>query len=202
MEMMRNPHAMQQAMRSQDLMMSQLENHPLGFNALRRMQEDIADPMMQAAADAQQQQAQQPNPWAAPAAPVNTTSPNTSAMPNPWGGGAQGAAVPNPWGANSQGAFAGMPGMGGYGGAGGLGGMGGFGGMDPNQMSSMMSNPMVQQQMAMMMNNPAMLQQMASMNPQLAPMLNNPQVRAMLSNPALMQQMMNPANLQVRPCVI
>jgi len=37
MEMMRNPAAMQQAMRSQDLQMSQLENIPGGFNAMRRM---------------------------------------------------------------------------------------------------------------------------------------------------------------------
>ena len=41
MEMMRNPNAMQQAMRSQDLAMSQIENLPGGFNALRRMYEDV-----------------------------------------------------------------------------------------------------------------------------------------------------------------
>ena len=41
MEMMRNPNAMQQAMRSQDLAMSQIENLPGGFNALRRMYEEV-----------------------------------------------------------------------------------------------------------------------------------------------------------------
>ena len=42
MEMMRNPNAMQQAMRSQDLAMSQIENLPGGFNALRRMYEEVS----------------------------------------------------------------------------------------------------------------------------------------------------------------
>ena len=41
MEMMRNPHAMQQAMRSQELAMSQIENMPGGFNALARMYQDV-----------------------------------------------------------------------------------------------------------------------------------------------------------------
>lgn len=41
MEMMRNPNAMQQAMRSQDLAMSQIENLPGGFSALRRMYEEV-----------------------------------------------------------------------------------------------------------------------------------------------------------------
>jgi hypothetical protein len=41
MEMMRNPNAMNQAMRSQELAMSQVENMPGGFNALRRMYEDV-----------------------------------------------------------------------------------------------------------------------------------------------------------------
>lgn len=42
MEMMRNPNAMQQAMRSQDLAMSQIENLPGGFSALRRMYEEVS----------------------------------------------------------------------------------------------------------------------------------------------------------------
>jgi hypothetical protein len=42
MEMIRNPNAMQQMQRSQDLTMSQIENIPGGFNALRRMYEDVS----------------------------------------------------------------------------------------------------------------------------------------------------------------
>ena len=41
MQMMRNPNAMREAMRHQDMAISQLENHPEGFNALRRMYEDV-----------------------------------------------------------------------------------------------------------------------------------------------------------------
>jgi ubiquilin len=41
MEYMQNPNAMREMMRSQDLAMSQIENHPEGFNALRRMYEDV-----------------------------------------------------------------------------------------------------------------------------------------------------------------
>merc|ERR1719440_2086898 len=58
MEMARNPAAMQQMMRNQDLAMSQLENHPGGFQALRRMYTDVQEPMMQASIDAAQQQQQ------------------------------------------------------------------------------------------------------------------------------------------------
>jgi len=190
MEMMRNPHAMQQAMRSQDLQISQLENHPLGFNALRRMQEDVADPLMRAA---QEGSATTPNPWAASAAAQQQSStPNTDALPNPWGG-----AVTNAQGgAGGANPFAGMGGAGGANPFAGMGGAGGMGGMDPNQMASLMSNPMMQQQMQRMMNDPATMQQMAAMNPAMAPMLNDPQFRAMMSNPQVMQQMMNPATMQ------
>ena len=37
LEMMRNPNAMREAMRHQDIALSQLENHPEGFNAMRRL---------------------------------------------------------------------------------------------------------------------------------------------------------------------
>jgi ubiquilin len=188
MEMMRNPHAMQQAMRSQDLMISQLENHPLGFNALRRMHEEVTEPMMEAAANAQQT----PNPWAqVQQTPVaQPTSLTSTALPNPWGGSPN--PNPNPWAGLSAGATPGAtnpfsmlqnPMLSGLG--------------DESQMMAMMSNPLVQQQMAAMMQNPQMLQQIASMNPQMAPIVNSPQFRAMMSNPQLLQQMMNPSNMQV-----
>jgi ubiquilin len=105
MEMMRNPAAMQQAMRNQDLAMANLENHPEGFNALRRMYEDVQEPMMEATTNAaansrnsSQQQTSSTNPWA-------TGAPNTSALPNPWGAPQNQQQSPNP--------FGGMGGMGG-----------------------------------------------------------------------------------------
>jgi len=48
METARNPAAREQMMRSNDLAMSQIENHPEGFNALRRMYHEIQEPMMDA----------------------------------------------------------------------------------------------------------------------------------------------------------
>jgi ubiquilin len=169
MEMMRNPAAMQEAMRNQDRAISNLENHPEGYNALRRMYEDIQEPMMEAAG----------NPFGTPAAagPSSTasgtggsTAPNTSALPNPWGAPAAGAAPA----ANPFAGMTGMPGMGGGGGGmgggganpfAGMGGMGGggMGGMpgmgDPAQMQAMLQNPMVQQMMQQLASNPAQMEQ-------------------------------------------
>jgi ubiquilin len=173
MEMMRNPNAMREAMRNQDLAMSHLENHPEGFNALRRMFEDVQEPMMEASQNLGSMNAPNStnsNPWS-----VNNANgtPNTAALPNPWGGAPQqtsfGAAAANPFGAgaNPFGAganpFAGFPGAQAganpfganpFGGAG-LGGMNGLAGMDPAMIQAMMNDPMVQQ----MMSNPQMIQQ-------------------------------------------
>ena len=41
LEMMRNPRAMQEVMRQNDVAMSQLETHPEGYNALTRMYEQV-----------------------------------------------------------------------------------------------------------------------------------------------------------------
>ena len=49
MEMARNPAAMQQAIRNQDLALSQIENVPGGFNALTRMYHEVQEPMLEAA---------------------------------------------------------------------------------------------------------------------------------------------------------
>jgi len=204
MQMMRNPNAMREAMRHQDLAMSHLENHPEGFNALRRMYEEVQEPMMEATSGAGQQQTQSgqqqsTNPWA-------TGAPNTSALPNPWGGtptqpaagngaGTGGGMGTNPFLAAMGG---GMPGMGGGGmpgtGGGSMPGMGGLPGMgDPAQIAAMMQNPMVQQ----MLSDPNMIDQMARMNPQLGSMLQaNPQLRSMLTNPDMIRQMTDPNNLQ------
>merc|ERR1719326_2414700 len=74
MEAIRNPAQMREMQRSQDLAMAHLENHPEGFNALRRMYEDVQEPLMQATADAAQQP---PGAGGAAAAP-------SGVLPNPW----------------------------------------------------------------------------------------------------------------------
>lgn len=50
MEAMRNPAAMREMMRSQDTALRNIESHPEGFNALRRMYHDVQEPLMDAAA--------------------------------------------------------------------------------------------------------------------------------------------------------
>lgn len=143
LQMMSNPNAMQEAMRHQDMALSRLENHPEGFNALRRMYEDVQEPLMEATQNAfgqsnQQTQQQQPqsNPWA-------SNTPNTAALPNPWGRPAA-ATNPNPFSPSNFGGMmggAGMPGMPNL--------------NDPNAMAQMMRDPMVQQ----MLQNPEVMMQ-------------------------------------------
>eukprot|EP00301_Raphidiophrys_heterophryoidea_P023474 c7352_g1_i1.p1 GENE.c7352_g1_i1~~c7352_g1_i1.p1 ORF type:complete len:287 (+),score=64.89 c7352_g1_i1:46-861(+) len=48
MEAMRNPDMMREMMRNTDRAMSNIEAHPEGFNALRRMYQDVQEPLMEA----------------------------------------------------------------------------------------------------------------------------------------------------------
>jgi ubiquilin len=91
--MMRNPNAMREAMRSQDLAMSQLENIPGGFNALRRMYEDVQEPIADMSANLQNRESQ----TMGSSSSVPLATPNTSALPNPWGAATSGTSLPNPW---------------------------------------------------------------------------------------------------------
>ena len=49
MRAMQDPSVMQEMVRSQDRAMSNISNHPGGFDALRRIYRDIQEPMMSAA---------------------------------------------------------------------------------------------------------------------------------------------------------
>jgi len=184
MEMARNPAAMQQAIRNQDLALSQIENVPGGFNALTRMYHEVQEPMLEAAMGNQSsdastsgaptgavsQEGALPNPWATPTPPAPS-----------WGGDGTGGAnagfgvggMANPFAAN-PGVMGGMPDMG-----------------------TMMQNPAVQSMMSQLMSNPAMMQQMIDSNPMLRQMVDtNPGMRTMLSDPAFLQQATSPAAMQ------
>lgn len=87
-EVARSPARLREAMRHQDLALSQLENHPEGFRALRRMYEDVQSPLLDGIDDiastppangAQQNQQQQQQQQSA--LPGNAPS---GALPNPW----------------------------------------------------------------------------------------------------------------------
>jgi len=170
MEYMANPQAMQQMMRSQDLAMSQIENHPEGFNALRRMYNEVNEPMYEAMTQSfqQQQQPQSNTTSTGTTAPATGTGPNTAALPNPWAsrsattGTAAPTAVPP---------FGGTPGMGAapplfpnmFGGAPPPNGQGALG--PPANMDSamqMMQNPMMQAMMQQMLSNPAFVDQVGT----------------------------------------
>lgn len=132
MEMMRNPNALREAQRSQDLQMAQLENLPGGFNALQRMFEQVQEPMMEAAQNMGTNGANNGTAASSSAGSAAPSNPTNTALPNPWGGGGGSAgssgapgAPGAPAGAVNPFAAMGAGGFNPYAGMGGLGGMGG-----------------------------------------------------------------------------
>lgn len=153
--------AMQQMQRSQELAMSQLENHPGGFQHLRRMYTDVMEPMNDAMSAS-------PTP-STPSAPVS----REGALPNPWASPSAPSAPTNqsqrpvfsaPTGSSGNG-------MGGLFGAGMGGGMSGIPGMFPGTPTGGMNsaqnavamnalrNPAIRQMMSQMMSDPNTIQQ-------------------------------------------
>jgi len=74
-EVARNPARAREAMRQQDLSMSQIESHPEGFNALRRMYSEVQEPLMEGLMGPAESSGGN-----IPPADVDPNSP----MPNPW----------------------------------------------------------------------------------------------------------------------
>uniref|UniRef100_A0A7S3VGM9 Ubiquilin n=1 Tax=Chaetoceros debilis TaxID=122233 RepID=A0A7S3VGM9_9STRA len=214
MEMMRDPSAMQNAMRNQDLALSQIENIPGGFNALRRMYEDVQAPMMDAMASGNSGDSASgnttrssenqrsgaagtamPNPWASSNSTTSntnanptgnsTSAPNMNSMNNPF------AAMANA-NANANSNPWGMPPPQGQGNNNSMGGMpAGMPGMPgmPNNMNmeqtiEMLENPMMNQMMSNLMSDPAMMQNMINSNPMLRQLTE--------SNPQVAAMMSNP----------
>jgi len=216
MEMASNPAAMQEMMRQQDLAISQIENHPEGFNALRRMYEDIQEPMLEAQTNAAQSFTR--NPWGTlnqtaqhdSSQNSQTSEPNTSALPNPWARSTpqlrpfpsmspqsfsppsqQTSSTPTststPPSTSTPQPFPQMFPM----------GFGGFPGQNPPNMNQMMQDPSFQQTLQLMRSNPALFQQMISSNPMMRPLLDsNPELTQILQNPEMLQRMFDPQNFQ------
>ncbi|GMF41514.1 unnamed protein product [Phytophthora fragariaefolia] len=199
MEAMRNPAAMREMMRSQDTALRNIESHPEGFNALRRMYHDVQEPLMDAAASGAPAPRGPAFTMPGVAGGSSSTATSTGAATSTSGNvtaTANANANANPWAANS-GANANANANGfnpwGAGGAG-LGGMG----ANPEVMTQMMQSPLFQAALDQVTSNPEQfLAQMEAMNPQMAAMLNaNPQMRQMMANPEFLRQAMNPQNLQ------
>ena len=210
MRMASNPALRREMMRNQDRALQNIEAHPEGFNHLRRMYENVQAPMMEASINA----ANANNPFANNVSPSvrqaqqeaqrqeaergqgNSTSPNTQALPNPWGRPtAQRPSNPpaNTNGAGGNNVNRNLGNL--FGGGMGLGG--GAANMDPNQVANMMENPMMQNMMNQIISDPNFLSNMEQSNPMIRQMFQqNPMIRQMMQNPAMMRQMMNPATIR------
>lgn len=206
MQMMRDPSAMQNMMRQQDIAMSNIENMPGGFDALRRMYTEVQEPMMDAMSGGGQNEGSTSGGSGSSSRDGGTSGAAGAAMPNPWGtsssssssagaggssataGSGPGSAPFNPWAAGGAGVVgnsaAGANPWAAAGGAGASGALGAganpwaAGGAGATGMPGMPSdmNGMVE-----MLENPMMRQMMDQM----------------MSNPQMMQQMMN-SNPQLR----
>jgi ubiquilin len=191
MEIARNPQLMREMMRNTDRAMSNIEAHPEGFNALRRMYENIQDPMLEASSGL----GAQPSNNQTVVNPDTSASPDSAtAIPNPWAPASSNSSNANSGAQASSAAPAANP-FAGF-------GMGGAGGMDPfsmnpDQMAQMLDNPFVQQMMRNMMSNPEVMEQMISSNPMARQMMDsNPQMREMMRSPEFLQMMSNPDTMR------
>eukprot|EP00299_Pterocystis_sp_00344_P011303 c5241_g1_i2.p1 GENE.c5241_g1_i2~~c5241_g1_i2.p1 ORF type:complete len:407 (-),score=90.80 c5241_g1_i2:37-1257(-) len=227
MQAMRNPELMRELMRNVDRSMSNIEAHPEGFNALRRMYHEVQEPLMESAnpfaslmeppasetapaANADTQNTPLANPWAAPQ--TNTNAPWAAGGGaggfgsgfGGFGGFGGGSGLGEFGGAGGAGAFggAGGAGLGAFGGAGGLGAFGAGAdpmmGMTPEQISQLMQNPQIQQMTRAMLSDPAFMEQALNSNPMARQMLDaNPGMRQMLSDPATLRALSDPNTIQV-----
>mmetsp|Transcript_16618 Transcript_16618/g.24603 ORF Transcript_16618/g.24603 Transcript_16618/m.24603 type:complete len:482 (-) Transcript_16618:144-1589(-) len=189
LEMMRNPAAMREAMRSQDLAMSNLETHPEGFNALRRMYTEVQEPMMEAMSGVGRDDNSSTNSSTRQNNSANANNNQSSAMPNPWAPtpppssqpAQQNTTTTNPWSSPATNAGAGNPSN--------------FGVPDTSAMMSMLQNPVYSQMMQQIFNDPAMVDQMMATNPQFRSILEaSPEMRTRL--PQIMSSMADPSNFQ------
>ncbi|XP_010548223.1 PREDICTED: ubiquitin domain-containing protein DSK2a-like [Tarenaya hassleriana] len=211
----RNPELMREMMRNTDRAMSNIEATPEGFNMLRRMYENVQEPLLNATTGAGTTGTDATNPFASllgtqlrdgstnqPATASensdNSPAPNANPLPNPWAstGNTGRASQTNTTGSDT--AREDMPrspaGLGG--GLPGLDNM--FGAMpDANLLSQLMQNPAVNQMMQSLLSNPQYMNQILNLNPQLRGMLDsNTQLREMLQSPDLLRRMTSPDTLQ------
>ncbi|KAK8567889.1 hypothetical protein V6N13_105836 [Hibiscus sabdariffa] len=219
LEAARNPELMREMMRNTDRAMSNIESSPEGFNMLRRMYENVQEPLMNATTG-NDGNSQSSNPFAAllgnlgdsqaRATPNNTSAhgsettqgqanPNTNPLPNPWGNTVGGGGTQTNSTARSNPAGdARVPGLGGLGGLGLLDMPPMLNGMpDASQLTQLLQNPAVSQMMQSIASNPQYMNQIMNMNPQLRGMFDlNPQLREMMQNPEVLRQMFSPETMQ------
>ena len=182
MEMMANPNMFQELMRNHDRAVQNLEGIPGGMAALQRLYQDVADPMMDAAASST------PNPFAALADPASTPrstsanqgSLNSQALPNPWAPQPSSAptttAAPPSNPGNPASATNPMAAL--FGGAGG-------GNLSAAMAQAMAANPQLLQ--SSLANNPVLANAPPGVMEEVQRMMSNPETVAAFSNPRVIQ---------------
>jgi len=185
MEMMRNPSAFQELMRTQDRALSNLESLPGGHAALRRMYTELQEPMLNAASEQLGD-----NPFASFARQNNSSnasSTNTQAgtenrdpLPNPWN---RDSSTTNTAGSNTQ---ASNP-------LGNRNSANMFSQMLENRelMNSVLNSPQTQSLMQQMASNPELMQRMMANSPLMS---SDPTIQQQMSNllPNAFQQLQSP----------
>ncbi|KAH9620442.1 hypothetical protein KSS87_017378 [Heliosperma pusillum] len=215
LETARNPELMREMMRNTDRAMSNIESSPEGFNMLRRMYENVQEPLQNATTMAAASGNNlNSNPLAAvfgaqaatggqqtggsnnPSTPgTDSSAPNSNPLPNPWSNAPGGILRNNAQRTTSSGDSRAVP----------LGGLSSLpelqhmlGGVpDLSEASQFMQNPAMSQMMQSVLSNPQMFNQIINMNPQLRSLTeSNPQLREMLQNPEMLRQMLSPEMMQ------
>ncbi|CAG0915192.1 unnamed protein product [Notodromas monacha] len=189
MELARNPAALQELMRNQDRVVSNLESTPGGYSALRRMYTDIQEPIMSAA---QEQLGSNPFSGLLGANRGGQTGERNSnaPMPNPWSSSTspaseQGGSTPSQPSASPNASMTSMMQQ-----------------MmeNPQMIQNMMSAPHTQAMLQALSANPDLARTVLSTNPLIA---NNPELMAQTQEmmPAFLNQMRNPevVNMMTNP---
>ncbi|XP_048634730.1 ubiquitin domain-containing protein DSK2b-like isoform X3 [Brassica napus] len=198
-----NPELMREMTRSTDRAMSNIEATPEGFNMLRRMYENVQEPLMNATTNNAGSNLFATtllgNQGAASYNPMTTNGGTGTVNPVP-----NANPLPNPWGAAGQTTTAGRTNSGGDTRAPGLGGLGMLGGdptvgatPDASQMNQFLQNPAMSQMMQSLLSNPQYMNQIMSLNPQLQSLMDSsPQVREMMQNPEFLRMLSSPETMQ------
>ena len=203
----RDPNLMREQMAATDRTLANIESHPEGFNALRRMYENVEVPLQNAIQNSQNSEAAANNGAAADANPfaslfgAASSSGNSDApLPNPWAAANAGTAGASTSQAQQQNPFAGL------GGSGGFGGLNIGGGMPDEatmrrQMEAIQNNPalmqMFSQTMSQIASDPNALENLRRSNPEFDAMLRQqPQIAEQMRNPEFLRALADPQTLQ------
>ncbi|KAM1813322.1 hypothetical protein ACFX11_027146 [Malus domestica] len=210
---------MLEMMRNTDRAMSNIEATPEGFNMLRRMYENVQEPLMDAttmAGDAgsdgsntfaallrtqvgNQTRAQSTNQSTVSSdSATGSPAPNTNPLPNPWSSAGIGVGQTNTaWSNPFRDARPQTP----------TGTArssypleGAFGAMpqDSNLLNQLMQNPAVSQIMQSLLSNPQYMNEILGSNPQLRSMLDtNSSLREMMQNPEFVHHLDSPETMQM-----